>query len=402
MKGSQISYLWKSPRAAHEFAAGVSLHSHTSRSKETLDFLVKLVSEDGWVGRLLRDFNAAFEVRHGVPFEYRRAYWTPPLPPRLAFDLERSQIENILGRPALVSITDHDNMRAPLLLRTVASARHIPVSVEWTVPFAGDQAFHIGVHNLPSSTGAEWMRTFQEFTANPSNGRLTELLASLHDLPNVLVIFNHPMWDLYTIGESLHAQRVEEFMQQNGAFIHALELNGLRDWNENRAVKQLAARWNKLLISGGDRHGLEPNANVNLTHATSFNDFVHEVRVEGKSHVLFMPQYMRPWKHRIMQSTVDAVRDHPDLPVGSRMWDERVFYPVAASSSAQAAVDSLGSESTDRPLAELWPAGSAPMALRMAIAAVRLMGRGPLSGGLRLAWNEPRQLQFALGEPDTY
>jgi hypothetical protein len=403
MKRSQISYLWKSPRVAQQFAAGVSLHSHTNRSKETLDFLVKLVRDDGWVGHLLRSFNASFAARHQVPFDYTRAYWTPPLPPRLAFDLERRQIETRLGRPALVSITDHDDMQAPLLLRTVASARHIPVSVEWTVPFAGDQVFHLGIHNLPSSTGAAWMRTFHEFTANPCPGsqrdrqterqtdrrpeRLTELLSALHALPNVLVVFNHPMWDLYSIGAALHAHSVEAFMQQNGEFIHAIELNGLRNWDENRAVMQLAGRWNKLLISGGDRHGVEPNANTNLTHATTFNDFVHEVRVEGKSHVLFMPQYMQPWKHRIMQSTVDAIRDHPDLPAGSRAWDERVFYPFSDG---------------DRPLSELWPGNAAPMALRMAVAAVRLMGRAPVSSGLRLAWNTGREAQFALSETEAY
>ena len=40
-----------------------------------------------------------------------------------------------------------------MLLRTVPSSRHIPVSVEWTVPF-GATAFHLGIHNLPSATGA--------------------------------------------------------------------------------------------------------------------------------------------------------------------------------------------------------------------------------------------------------
>ena len=54
----------------------------------------------------------------------------------------------------------------PMLLRTVAAARHIPVSVEWTVPFGADQAFHLGIHNLPSATGAAWMTRFEEFTAH--------------------------------------------------------------------------------------------------------------------------------------------------------------------------------------------------------------------------------------------
>ena len=84
-----------------------------------------------------------------------------------------------------------------------------------------------------------------------------------------------------------------------------------------------------LLISGGDRHGVEPNANINLTNATSFTEFVHEIRREKKSNMLFMPQYAEPWKHRILQSTIDAIRDYPEFPQGSRTWDERVYHPDA-------------------------------------------------------------------------
>jgi hypothetical protein len=387
MKGSQISYLWKNPDAARNFSTGVSLHSHTNRSRETLDFVVKVIASDGFWGRLYRRLEPLHSKHATLKVDYARGYWTPPLTPRLAFDLERRQIESRLQRAALVSITDHDNIEAPQLLRTVASARHIPVSVEWTAPFAGDQSFHLGIHNLPSAEGAQWMRIFADFTAHPSDARLTELLSALHALPNVLVVLNHPMWDLYEIGCARHALRVEEFLEQNGEFIHALELNGLRGWNENRVVRSLAARWNMLLISGGDRHGLEPNGNINLTNATSFNEFVHEVRNEGRSHVLFMPQYAQPWKHRIMRSMVDAVRNYPDFPEGSRRWDERVYHPDA--------------NDIPQPVSALWPAGHAPLMLRLSIQCVRLMGHAPFSGSLRLAWNESRQLHFALGEGEV-
>jgi hypothetical protein len=387
MKGSEISYLWKNPDAARNFNTGVSLHSHTNRSRETLDFVVKVISSDGFWGRLFQRLEARHARHSVVKLDYARAWWTPPLTPRLAFDLERRQIESTLNRPALVSITDHDTIEAPQLLRTVASARHIPVSVEWTTPFAADQCFHLGIHNLPSAQGAEWMRTFSDFTAHPSDARLTELLSALHSLPNVLVVFNHPMWDLYEIGCARHAFRVDEFMQRNGAFIHAMELNGLRNWNENRVVRALAARWNKLLISGGDRHGLEPNGNVNLTNATSFSEFVHEIRNQGRSNVLFMPQYAQPWKHRIMQSTLDAVRNYPDFPEGSRRWDERVYHP--------------GANGIPQPVSALWPRGHAPLLLRLSIRIMRLMGSAPFRSSLRLAWNESRQLQFALGEGEA-
>jgi len=388
MTGSSISYLWNSPRAADGFASAVSLHSHTNRSKETLDFIAKLANEYQCFRGILAREEARCRQNHRLQVNYAKSYWTPPLTPRLAFDLESGQIANSLQVQPLVSITDHDDIQAPMLLRTVASARHIPVSVEWTTPFGRDQAFHLGIHNLPSASGAEWMRRFATFTANPSDAELAEILSALHDLPNVLIVFNHPLWDLYKIGQQLHAHRVEEFLTQNGRCIHAVELNGLRTWEENRQVKGLAARWNKLLISGGDRHGLEPNANVNLTHATSFNEFVDEIRNEHRSHVLFMPQYAEPWKHRIMRSTLDAIRDYPDFPEGSRRWDERVYHP-----------DLNG---IDRPISQLWPDGQAPSYMRMVIRLVRMLGSHPISHGLRVAWNESHELRFALGEREAF
>ena len=259
---------------------------------------------------------------------YAAAYWTPPLTPKLAFDLESAQIENLDVAP-MVSITDHDNIKAPMLLRTVPSARQIPVSVEWSAPYGGVQDFHLGIHNLPSAKAQQWMATLAEFTAHPDDDRLTEILAALNDEPNVMVIFNHPMWDLFMVGAEKHASLVNEFLQKNAQFLHALELNGLRNWDENRAVRQLAAQWNMLLISGGDRHGVEPNANINLTNATSFTEFVHEIRREKRSKVLFMPQYAEPWKHRILRASIDAIRDYPEFPQGSRTWDERVYHPNA-------------------------------------------------------------------------
>jgi hypothetical protein len=380
----RISYLWKDQEVSRDYTTGVSLHSHTNQSKETLDFIANLGAQYRFLRPVLREAERRSRERHNTPLNYAAAYWTPPLTPRLAFDLESRQIQTKLGLMPLVSITDHDTIQAPMLLRTVASARHIPVSVEWSAPYGGDQAFHLGIHNLPSESGAAWMKVFAEYTANPNEKKLTEILAALHELPNVLIVFNHPMWDLYLIGEAKHQQRVWEFMETNQEFMHALELNGLRHWEENRAVKKMAKQWGKLLISGGDRHGVEPNANVNLSNAATFTEFVHEIRYEGRSHVLFMPQYAEPWKHRILESTLDAIRDYPEFPQGSRNWDERVFHP-----------DHNG---VIRPLCELWPDRQVPTHFKLAIQAVRLMGSRPVAGGLRMAWSESRQLRFALGE----
>jgi hypothetical protein len=385
MANSTISYLWRDKNAPRGFRSGVSLHSHTNQSKETLDFLANFGNQFPAIRPILARMERRSENNHGVRVNYSASYWTPPLTPKLAFDLERRQIEKLDVAP-MVSITDHDNINAPMLLRTVPSARQIPVSVEWTVPYGGIQSFHIGVHNLPSARAQGWMERLQHFTDKPHAADLPEIMSALNAEPNVLVVLNHPMWDLYLIGKDRHDFLVNEFLLKFGVYLHALELNGLRNWDENRAVRRLAEKWNMLLISGGDRHGVEPNANINLSNAGSFTEFVHEIRKERRSNVLFMPQYAEPWKHRILQSTIDAIRDYPDFPAGSQRWDERVYHPDA--------------NGVDRPLSELWPDGSAPPIMRWGLAMVRMLGRGPVSGGLRIAWSEAHQLRLALGEND--
>ena len=390
MSDTSISFLWREPRAAEGFAAGVSLHSHTNQSKETLDFIAEMSQDWPILQPIMRWAEDRSEKRTGIRPQYTKSYWTPPLTPKLAFDLEEKQIENVLQLPGLVSLSDHDDIQAPMLLRTIPSARHIPVSLEWTVPF-GVTAFHLGVHNLPSATGAAWQERLGEFTsiavADRKPALLTEILAELDEIPGVLLIFNHPLWDLYRVGADRHGVAVNDFLAINGQYMHALELNGLRTWKENAAVTVLAGKWNQIVISGGDRHGIEPNANVNLTHAATFNEFVHEVRRERKSHMLFMPQYREPWKHRILQGTLDAIRDYPHFPEGSRSWDERVYHP-----------DSNGDI---RPLSTLWKDNRVPDVVTIAMRIVRLMGGRTVSRGLRYAWDDGVEMRAALTQLDA-
>jgi hypothetical protein len=386
MAVSTVSYLWRDHDAHKGFHTGVSLHSHTNQSKETLDFLANLGCKYALIRPILARIEQRSEAKHGVRVNYAASYWTPPMTPRLAFDLESQQIQK-LGLNSMVSLTDHDNIEAPMLLRTIPSARRIPVSVEWSVPYGGVQDFHLGVHNLPSARAREWMRTLAAYTARPDETRLKEILIALHDEPDVMVVFNHPLWDLFLIGQEKHEFLVNEFLQKYGVWLHALELNALRNWEENRATRQLAEQWNMLLISGGDRHGVEPNANINLTNAASFTEFVHEIRRMRQSNVLFMPQYAQPWKHRLLQSTLDAIRDYPDFPQGSRTWDERAYHPDA--------------HGVIRPLAEIWPKGRAPWSIHCIIKAVLMLGNAPVSGGLRIAWNDAAQLRTGLGELES-
>lgn len=385
MPTSTISYLWRDRNAARGFRTGVSLHSHTNQSQETLDFLASFGNQFPLMRPLIARVERRAREAYGVSMDYARSYWVPPMTPRLAFDLESRQIEK-LGLAPMVSLTDHDTIGAPMLLRSVPSARHIPISVEWSAPYGGLQSFHLGIHNLPGSSAADWMAVLADFTRHPSDARLTEILIELNRDPDVLVVFNHPMWDLYLVGEQKHQFLVNEFLQKNGAWLHALELNGLRNWDENRAVRRLAEQWNMLLLSGGDRHGVEPNANINLTNAPTFTEFVHEIRRKRRGNILFLPQYAEPWKHRLLQSTIDAVRHYPEFPPGSRTWDERVYHPDARG--------------VVRPLSEIWPGGNPPRTAAAVIAMVNLMGRSLVAGGLRFAWSDAHQLRLALGEQE--
>jgi len=402
---NSVSYLWREPNAAKAFRTGVSLHSHTNQSVETLDFIAELSTDFALLQPIMRWAEERSARCSGIRPDYARSYWTPPLTPRLAFDLERTQIEDQLSLAGLVSLTDHDDIAAPMLLRSVPSARHIPVSVEWSVPYANHSAvpnakptaFHLGIHNLPSTSAAEWITRLNAFTALNVDTRpaalLHELLNELHALPDVLILFNHPLWDLYRIGQDKHDVLVNDFLALHGQCIHALELNGLRDWTENRNVQTLARQWNQLVISGGDRHGLEPNANINLTEASNFTDFVHQVRRDRISHVLFMPQYKQPWKHRILQSTLDAIRNYPNFPEGSQRWDERVFAP-----------DKNGEM---KALSTLWPdkngipGGPVPVYITAILSLVKMMGQAPVSGGLRLAWNDRTSMRAALARQEA-
>jgi hypothetical protein len=353
---SKISSIWKQAEVTSGYATGVSLHSHTSMSEESLIFIQTMGMELPGVKKLYAHYAKHCVDRHGLTLNFESAHWRPPLMPRVAYDLEVKQIQD-LGLRAMVSITDHDNIEAPMLLRTVPEARAIPVSLEWSAPY-GRTCFHMGIHNLPSAEGRAWMDRFQALTAKPNDTETLLTLNDLHAIPNVLVVFNHPMWDLYSIGKEAHRAEMMRFIHEAGPSIHALELNGLRHARENREVRELASETGHLLISGGDRHGTEPNANINLTNAANFNDFVHEIRDERRSHVLFMHQYAQPWKLRILRSTLDAVSDFPEFTQGWQRWDERCFHQ-----------DKHG---VMRPMIELWDGGRLPKPLQIGLKVVRM------------------------------
>jgi hypothetical protein len=318
---SQISCLWKQPDITCKYRSAVSLHSHTNQSKESLLFIPAFAEKRSMLRWALKE-QCKKSVR---PVDFSQAYWTPPLPPKLAFELESNQIEIDLELMSLVSLTDHDSIGAPSALRQLPAPVQVPFAVEWSVPFEG-AVFHLGVHNLPESQAHLIMDNLAAYTRNPSAPLLIELLASLHEFPDVLIVFNHPLWDQHCKGQSTFRRILDRFLQSYVEYLHAFELNAMRNWAENKGVIQLAAVWQRPVISGGDRHGCEPSGALNLTCATSFSDFVSEIRNELLSHIVFMPQYAEVLGIRFMQTVIDTIRDYPEHPVGTRRWDERVFH----------------------------------------------------------------------------
>jgi hypothetical protein len=379
----KVTCLWKEPGVRSAYRTGVSLHSHTNHSKEGLDFIVKYVARHALLGGALAAEERRAVREQSVTVDLRKAYWTPPLTPIAAFELEAHQIERRLELASMVSITDHDNIEAPMLLRMVPKARRVPVSVEWTVPFK-DATFHLGVHNLPGGGGAEAiMAQLREFTLHAGERTLTELLEMLHEHRDVLIVLNHPMWDLVGIGPTRHQRSLRTFLCEKGEYIHALELSGIRSWEENQAVLQLSQACNQVVISGGDRHGCEPNAALSLTNAESFTEFVDEVRRERRSHVLFMPQYAEPYALRVLHTLLDVIREQPDDSTRSRHWDGRVFHP-----------DRSG---VIRPLSDLWQ--KPPFYIRHFFSVVRLLEMAPVQRAVQLAVASPqRQVRFSLSD----
>jgi hypothetical protein len=369
MRETNVFFHWKSPAVCRRYRTGVSLHSHTLHSHESLDFLTKICDRLPYVCRAVREYKDAYFARNGRHIDLSRGYWTPPLCARQAWNVEKSQLEDILGLDALVSLSDHDNIEASSKLRVADTSSDIPVSVEWTVPYRGT-FFHLGIHNLPKFDAPAWMTAMREFTRQPKEDVLSGIMDALSALPGTLIVFNHPMWDEKGVGGALHWSLVTAFLKRHGSFVHALELNGLRPWKENQQNASLAKAYGLPVISGGDRHAREPNTCVNLTNAATFAEFVEEVRRDRWSDVLFLPQYRENFKLRIIQNMCEVLRADPDHSLGWRRWSDRIFY--------------VCDDGERRSLGELW-GQKTPGIVNHFVGLMRLVEEGWLRSALRIA-----------------
>jgi hypothetical protein len=336
------------------FRAAVSLHAHTHHSREVLEHLPRYLARVPVVASCLERHKQSLE-RRGYAVDFSKGWWHPPVTPREVFESEARQIEQRFGLAPLVSITDHDNLTACRELGSLYLRSRAPLSFEWTVPYA-EGYFHLGVHNLPPDSADAWFGRLAALTASPDTEPLAALLADLHADPEILIVFNHPCWDLANVGEARHTALVTRFLADCGSYIHAVELNGYRSRAENRRARALSLESGHPLISGGDRHGCAPNALLNLTAAQSFAEFVAEVR-DGLSQVVMMPEYRQPILTRTLAAAADVLRRYPSFPVGRQHWTERV---------------TCDSDGNLRPLSFHWPDGG-PVWVRSSVRAFQIV-----------------------------
>jgi hypothetical protein len=353
------------------YQSGISLHGHTRHSQEGLGFIDKFLRERSLSRRWYASEKERCQRMTGIPLDLERAYWTPPLCERMAQEVESRQIEELGLRP-MVSLTDHNSIDACLLLREDPALGDTPISTEWTVPF-GAAVFHFGIHNLPAATAPAWMAAMHAATAQADEKQIFGLFAELYAIPSVLVIFNHPLWNFFDIPAERFTFELTRFLESGNQYTHAFELNGMRSHKENRGVLKLAAEWDQVIISGGDRHGCEPNASLNLTNAADFSEFVEEIREGRQSMVLVMPQYATPLGWRFYQNFTHVIAEYPGHPEGRRRWDERTFHPDRSGAIA--------------PMIRLWKDGGAPDFLKAMFGAALMAARVPVHGMLR-RWRE--------------
>ena len=319
----------RTTRSVSGFRAAVSLHSHTLHSKESLEFLPHYVNFHSipFLTRLIRSELNSYRDRAGKTVDFCRAYWTPPVTPAMVLASETSQIEQKLGLRAVVSITDHDTIAGVLSLQGLPTEVPTLISVEWTIPFAGN-AFHIGAHNLEPNNAVEIMKELSCYTFTPNPAVLGDLLSLIASYPETLLVLNHPGCNFVRVGAAQHWASLQQFLTLCRPWIHALELNGMRPWGENRDILRLAEEYDLPLVAGGDRHGCRPNTMVNLSQGDAWKDFVTQIRDDRCNDVLVLPAYEEPVRLRELATAGDVLRRYPDYPYGLRRFTDRIFVDV--------------------------------------------------------------------------
>ena len=361
LKQTRLHILHKPKNLSGEAKTGVSLHCHTEHSREMLEFIPHYADQLPIISYFWKKEREKYLEREGKAPDFSSGYWSPPLTAPEVYNIEKEQI-NRAGLEAIASITDHDSIDANLQIGETVANENAPISLEWTVPFSYG-FFHVGVHNLPKDRAVELTKTLLDYTFNEERHNaenLNEMFSMLNAIPEILIVLNHPLWDIEIVGKEKHAALLKNFLKEHGSWIHALEINGFRKWSENKAVLEMAEALGFPIVTGGDRHGCKPNTVINLTNAKTFSEFAEEIRVDKRSEVVLMPEYKQPLHSRQLQSFAEILKHYPKFPEGRRKWFDRVYFDTG---------DGHGT----RPLSVHWLYGG-PTWLRWSIWTLGVMG----------------------------
>jgi hypothetical protein len=329
LKKTRLHILHKAKDLSKEAKTGVSLHCHTEHSKEMLHFVPHYADKLPVISYFWNRERENYTKREGKGIDFSTGFWSPPLTAPEVYNNEKDQI-NKAGLDAITSITDHDSIEANLQVNEHIENEKAPISLEWTVPYSYG-FFHVGVHNLPKDCAIELTKTLLDYTFNEANHgieNLHEMFSMLNTLPEVLVVLNHPLWDIEIVGKEKHKILLKNFLKEYGRRIHALEINGFRSWSENKAVLEMAEALSYPVVTGGDRHGCKPNTVINLTNAETFAEFAEEIRVDKRSEVVLMPEYKQPLHSRQLQSFAEILKFYPEFTEGRRKWFDRVHFDI--------------------------------------------------------------------------
>ncbi len=361
LKQTRLHILHQAKDLSGTAKTGVSLHCHTQYSRELLDFVPHYADKLPIISYFWNKERERYTEREGRPPDFSSGYWSPPLTPQEVYNLEKQQM-NEVGLDAITSITDHDSIDGNVVINEQTENGKAPISLEWTVPF--DYGFfHVGVHNLPKQDAVQLTKTLLDYTFNKENHgteKLNEMFTMLGEIPEVLVVLNHPIWDIEMVGKERHAVLLTNFLKEHGRYIHALEINGFRSWSENKAVIEMAEALGYPLVTGGDRHGCQPNTVLNLTNSRTFAEFAEEIRVDKRSEVVLMPEYTQPLHSRQLQSFSEILKNYSEFPEGRQKWFDRVYFDTGDGEGV-------------RQLSVHWQRGG-PTWLRWAIGTLRVMG----------------------------
>ncbi len=330
LKQTRLHILHKSENLSKKAETGVSLHCHTENSKEMLDFVPFYAAKMPIIKFFWERERKNYIEREGEGLNFSTAYWSPPMTAEDVFRLENEQFEQA-GLNGIVSISDHDSIDGNLQINETISNDKAPISMEWTVPYEHG-FFHVGVHNLPENRARELTDTLTAYSFSkdkePNKKRLHELFKLLSEIPQILIVLNHPLWDIEMVGKPQHNILLKGFLEEYGKWIHAFEVNGFRSWSENKTVIEMAESMGFPVVTGGDRHGCKPNTVINLTNAKTFGEFTEEIRVGKRSEIVLMPEYKDPLKWRQLQSFSEILSSYPEFPVHRQRWFDRVFFDI--------------------------------------------------------------------------